>query len=370
MKIVHVYKHAAPDVYGGIEFVVDMLAQHQSANGHEVHVLGTSKNGMTGHFNHNGYKVTLLKKQITVSSTPLSLSFFWHLAKLSKHADIIHIHYPYPFADLCMLLIRSNAKVIVTYHSDIIRQYLLKIIYFPIQTLFLNKTNKIIATSPNYFATSKTLSKYQDKVDIIPLGANDIYLPSAPVFKKPMEDDYFLFVGEFRYYKGLHTLINAASHVKANIIIIGAGPLERELSEMASKAELKNVKFIGRLDDKDKHQYFQHALGVVFPSHLRSEAFGITLVEGAMHGKPLISCEIGTGTSYVNIHNETGIVCPPNNPLMLANALTKIYENPSLAKFLGKNARRRFEEHFTSYHMAKDYEIIYEQLSCYKQITS
>ena len=74
---------------------------------------------------------------------------------------------------------------------------------------------------------------------------------------------------------------------------------------------------MGYLLEDDKVALINLCYAVVFPSHLRSEAFGISLLEGAMYGKPLISSEIGTGTSHINIDGETGLVVPPNDPVAL-----------------------------------------------------
>ena len=109
MKILHVYKHAAPDVYGGIEFVIDKLAKAQIDDGHEVHVLATSK-WFEENFDYNGYKLTLTKNLFSIASTPFSLSFMWRLFKLANETNIIHIHFPYPFADICMLLAKKKMQ--------------------------------------------------------------------------------------------------------------------------------------------------------------------------------------------------------------------------------------------------------------------
>lgn len=94
----------------------------------------------------------------------------------------------------------------------------------------------------------------------------------------------------------------------------GAGPLAAELQEEAKKLNLNSVHFIGHVEEEDKHALYELCRCVVFPSHLRSEAFGVPLLEGAMHAKPLICTEIGTGTSYINLHDKTGFVVEPENP--------------------------------------------------------
>ena len=102
--------------------------------------------------------------------------------------------------------------------------------------------------------------------------------------------------------------------------------------------------------------------GFVFPSHLRSEAFGISLLEAAMHAKPLISTEIGTGTSYININNETGFTVPPENPEALQNAMQFLWDNPEKAAEMGKSARNRYKQVFTADKMAEEYAKLYKSL--------
>jgi len=171
-------------------------------------------------------------------------------------------------------------------------------------------------------------------------------------------------VGVLRYYKGLHILIDALQNTSLQCVITGAGPIETELKEQATKLGLKNVKFLGYVSDSEKVALYQLCRAVVFPSHLRSEAFGVTLIEGAMFGKPLISCEIGTGTTYVNADGETGIVVPPANTKALRGAMLKLDGDEALAESLGKAARSRYERLFTGRLMGERYAQLYKKLGC------
>jgi rhamnosyl/mannosyltransferase len=101
---------------------------------------------------------------------------------------------------------------------------------------------------------------------------------------------------------------------------------------------------------------------VVFPSHLRSEAFGMTLLEGARAGKPLICCEIGTGTTWVNQHDETGLVVPPSEPNALAQAMSQLADDDALCQRLGAGARQRWEQHFRPEVVGGAYRRLYDQL--------
>ena len=146
------------------------------------------------------------------------------------------------------------------------------------------------------------------------------------------------------------------------VVIVGGGGIEQELRLKAKELNLSNVHFVGALNDEDKTALLQLCYSVVFPSHLRSEAFGITLLEGAMFGKPLISCEIGTGTSYINIDKYTGIVVPPANTLKLREAMNELWDSPKLARLYGNNAYERFNKTFTSVEMSKQYFLLYKGL--------
>jgi len=173
---------------------------------------------------------------------------------------------------------------------------------------------------------------------------------------------FFLFVGMLRYYKGLHILLDAVAGTDLPVVIVGAGPIEQQLRKQALRLNLSNVLFLGALPEEDKAALLSLCLAVVFPSHLRSEAFGISLLEGAMFGKPMISSEIGTGTTYVNIQGETGLVVPPSDPHALQQAMTYLVEHPAEAARMGHNARQRYETLFTADIMVSEYLDLYEEM--------
>jgi rhamnosyl/mannosyltransferase len=165
-----------------------------------------------------------------------------------------------------------------------------------------------------------------------------------------------------RYYKGLHILLDAVEKLDYPVVIVGAGPIEQELKEHAARLGLKHVQFVGALDDADKVALLKLCYAVAFPSHLRSEAFGISLLEGAMFGKPMISSEIGTGTTYINIDGQTGLVVPPSDPQALGQAMRTLWDNPQLAAQMGRRAAERYQALFTSEQMAASYTALYQEL--------
>lgn len=352
---------------GGIEQVINQIAVGCAKQGLKVDVLSLTPKKVPRVIEVDGYSAHRARLDFQIASTGFSGSAFWRFYKLAKQADIIHYHYPWPFMDLVHFLTGVTKPTLVTYHSDIIRQIYLNKIYQPLMRKFLNCVDCIVATSPNYLATSKVLGNYKNKVRVIPIGI-DLSTYQKPGYEKmqfwqeKFGDKFFLFIGVIRYYKGLHILLEAAKGIDYPIVIVGAGPIENELKVKAKLLCLSNVYFIGYQSDEDKFALLTLCYAVVFPSHLRSEAFGISLLEGAMFGKPLISSEIGTGTTYINIANETGLVIPPSDANALQQAMIYLWENPNIAARMGNKARVRYYEFFTADRMVQTYIDLYKEI--------
>jgi len=165
-----------------------------------------------------------------------------------------------------------------------------------------------------------------------------------------------------RYYKGLHLLLDAVQDTDFQVVIVGIGKLRTQLENQARKLGLKNIHFMGQVSEEDKVALLQLCYAYVFPSHLRSEAFGISLLESAIFGKPMISTEIGTGTSFINMDGKTGIVVPPASPEALRKAMQDLIDNPAMANEYGKNAEKRYRQYFTGDKHAEAYLNVYRKL--------
>ena len=130
MNILHIYKDYYP-VLGGIENHVRVLAEAGAARGHDVTVLVTSHDRHTRREELNGAKLIKTSRWINISSAPISPAMFSEARKMGRAADIIHLHFPYPPGEMARLFSGSRAKTIITYHSDIVRQKLLRTVYQP-----------------------------------------------------------------------------------------------------------------------------------------------------------------------------------------------------------------------------------------------
>ena len=367
LKVLHCYKTYYPVTFGGIEQVIFQLSEAMSSEGVESTVFCVNNRVHADVKSFHNHYVYRSKKNFEIASTPFSIKAFRQFKELVKHYDVVHYHFPYPFMDMLHFASNVNKPSVVSYHSDIIKQKKLMGIYHPLMKSFLNNVDRIITASPNYLKSSEVLQEFKGKVDVIPYGIPDITkFDTDPEVDqdiiKNFPRGYFLFVGSFRYYKGLHFLLEAMNGSDIPIVLLGANGEEDNLKDYVEENRMNNIHFVGAKEDSVKYSYLAKAVGFVFPSHLRSEAFGISLVEAACFSLPLISCEIGTGTTYINISDHTGLVIEGANPEQLKKAISDIWKNTSKNEFYGNNARDRYEKLFTSKKMASEYLKVYKEV--------
>lgn len=368
MRVLHVCRTYFPDSQGGIEEVIRQTCSNTGQLGVESRVFTLSVNPNPSVLVWEGIEVHRFKRTFELASCGVSVTALTGFKSLVEWADIIHYHFPWPFADFLHFFGKVRKSSLLTYHSDVIRQKLLLRLYQPLMNAFLQSVDVVVPTSENYSATSRELGRYAEKVEMIPIGISQAGYPRVvqselDSMRAKVGDGFVLFVGVLRYYKGLHILLEALQGTSLKCVIAGSGPVEVDLKRQMSELNLEeNLTFMGQVSNEEKVQLIHLCKAVVFPSHLRSEAFGVTLVEGAMFGKPLISTELGTGTSYINQDGETGYVVPPSNVKAFREAMLKLEADDKLAKRMGDNARKRYEQLFTGERMGKLYTQLYTRL--------
>ncbi|WP_369526215.1 glycosyltransferase [Photobacterium leiognathi] len=365
MKILHIYRTCYPETKGGLEQAIRFICKGTSKLGYHNTILTLGNENKDYLF--EGYRIVVIKKDFEISSNGFSFKLIKEFIKLSKESDIIHFQYPWPTGDLLSQFLPKDKKTLVSYQSDIVKQKWLKKLYAPLEYSFLNKVDKIVASSPQYADTSKNLKKYKDKVEIIPLAIDEESYPKdvsnrIEYWRNKIGSDFYLFVGVLRYYKGLKYLLEAANINKLPVIIAGDGPERTNLEQYIKKHCLNNVKLIGFINEEDKVALHHLSKAFVFPSHLRSEAFGISLLEAQMYSRPIISADIGTGSSYVNQNNVTGITVIPEDEKALSDAMIKLNLDPKLSKKMGINGRKRFDSLFSINRYTKSYSELYKTM--------
>lgn len=370
MKILQIYKDYYPPVKGGIEKHIYYLANGLKQRGIEVEVIVSNQTQKLAIEYNNNIRIVKAPQFGRITSAPINPTFSRLLMKSANEVDILHFHLPNPTAVMAYLLSGLQKPIVVTYHSDIVRQKILKQFYAPFSRYFLKKTDAIIVTSPGYAEVSDELVRYRKKCRVIPLGipltgnnSNNAPSVSPDAIRRRLKSKLILFVGKFRYYKGIDCLITAMQDIDATLMLVGSGPLEKDLRKYVSKLGLeKKIIFQGEVPDDEISSYFKASDLVVLPSTFKSEAFGMVLLEAMSFGKAVVSTELGTGTSFVNIHNETGFVVPPGDSVALAAAINKILKDDVLRRKFGAAGKDRVGQYFEVRQMVKRVMGVYSEI--------
>ncbi|HNT74752.1 MAG TPA: glycosyltransferase [Anaerolineae bacterium] len=359
MKILHVYKDYYP-VLGGIENYMRILAEAHTAAGHEVTVAVCDPGFHTHVEELNGVKIIKSGRLATVSSMPLSLRHTLALAQTK--ADVIHVHSPYPLGEVGTWFFQRRAPIVITYHSDVVRQQGWLKLYAPLLRHVLRASDCILATSPRYIETSPWLNPLKAKCRVAPLGVDHHrFAPPRQPFDGPPT---LLFVGRLRYYKGLDTLLQALTELpEVQLNVVGTGPMQSVWQTLTSTLGLEDrVHFLGEVDDADLPQAYRRAHLFVLPANARAEAFGTVLLEAMAAGLPCVSTEVGSGTSWVVQDGVTGRVVPPKAPTVMALAIRELLADPQHLAEMGRAAHARVQAEFTQERMVERVMEIYQSV--------
>jgi len=253
--------------------------------------------------------------------------------------------------------------LVITYHSDVVRQQGWLKVYGPLLRRVLRRADRILPTSPKYLASSPWLSPVSDHCTVVPLGVDHRRFtpPQMPYSGPPV----LLFVGRLRYYKGLDTLLRAMPFlpVAVRLRVVGTGPMQDEWEALVRDLSLESrVDFAGEVPDEALPEQYRQATLFVLPANARSEAFGMVLTEAMASGLPCVTTEVGTGTSWVVQDGGTGAVVPPSSPDALADAISGLLGDPARMREMGEAARARVETELTQDLMVARVMEIYESL--------
>ncbi len=358
MRIVHVYKDYFP-VLGGIENHVRVLAESQAAAGHRVTVVVCAQGRRTWRREENGVSVVRVGRLCTLRSMPVSFSYGAELRATA--ADVVHVHSPFPLGEQAVLALPPDRPVVVTHHSDVVKQKVLLRFYAPIYRRFLRRVDRIIVTSDAYARTSPWLGSHEAKRRVVPLGIDAVVF--APEPDSSLVQTELLFAGKLRYYKGLDDLLLALREVDGvRLDVVGDGKMRGRLeAQAADQALAGRVRFLGEVPDAALPLYYRSAALFVLPANCRAEAFGTVLLEAMASGLPCLTTELGTGTSWVVQDGVTGRVIPPRQPAVLAQAIREMLADPERLRLMGEAGRCRVLEAFTTDRMLAGVEAVYQE---------
>jgi glycosyltransferase involved in cell wall biosynthesis len=356
MRVVHLFKDYFPPTTGGIEQHMQLLCAGL-ARTHDVVVLVPSKSWRGRVDTRDGVRVVRVPEFGRFAAVPFCPTMPGTLKRLAP--DLVHLHFPNPTGDLAWLLGARRVPLVISYHADVVRQRRLLPFYTPFQSRTFGGSQRIIASAEENVTTSPVLSRFKDRVTVIPYGVDASAFAlsadeqsSVAQRRRDATQPMALFVGVLRPYKGLDVLLKAMARVPAQLVVVGRGPARFELASLAARLGITNrVLFLGEVSDSER-RVLLHACDVfVLPSIDRREAFGIAQLEAMACGKPVISSDLPTGVRFVNLHQVTGLLVPPGNSEALADALHRILGDERLRTTLGNAAKRRAELEFSAERM-------------------
>ncbi len=367
MKVItHFFKTYFPDNQGGLEEAIRQIGKYSIRNGFKVRVVYVSENPQ--HITLDGIECISYKKSWGVSTMPVSNDLRKDFKRLIDETDIIQLHYPYPYTELLALFCKTRKPIIITFHGEIVnRDWLLKL-YGPFQKRIFRKASVVVPTSENLTKTTPILQLFEEKCKAINLWIDTNRFERlgdvSEEFKAEVHTfgDYALFVGVLRWYKGLDYLLDAAKKVKGNIIVVGKGPEMKHLTNRIRNEKIDNIRLLGYKPDEEVAYLFKKCSFFVLPSQTRGECFGQVLLEASYYHKPMISTELGTGTSIANKHEYTGFVVPNRNSEALADRMNQLFNDKELRKKMGDNAYEYYSSHFTEEIQGEKYISLYKSL--------
>jgi rhamnosyl/mannosyltransferase len=375
MIVLQANKAYAPTI-GGVETVVQTLAEGLSrVDGITVEVLACTERPALRSTARTvgGITVTYAANLGTIASMPISPAYAWRLSR--TRADIIHVHAPFPLTDFSLSLSpwrrRRKPVVVVTWHSDIVRQKRALALYRPLLLSFLRSVDAIVVATPLHISSSSILPAFREKCHIIPFGLDLDWAKHSAGYRDAVAaqradhaEPLILFVGRLVYYKGVEYLVEAMRRVPVGrLVIVGQGPIEAEVRERLQEYGLQErVTLLPPLPAEELRAWYHACDLLVLPSIQMSEAFGLVLLEAMACGKPVISTDLGTGISHVNKHGVTGVVVPPRDAGALASAINTLVTSPARRAELGGNGRRRAFEEFTQEAMVRRTAHLYREL--------
>ncbi len=346
-------------IKGGVEKVMFTFMQGLAARRITCDMLCASDDDDVGTTTFNRYSKLIKSKTFTKRhSTTLSLRMIYRLRLIAKNYDIIHIHHPDPMAALALFLSGYKGKVVLHWHSDILKQKILLNFYRPIQGWLIDRADLILGTTPIYVEESPFLQAVKPKVDYLPIGVRERCPDERLVERirsKYAGKKIVYSMGRLVEYKGFEYLVKAAKYLPDNYVILigGKGPERGHLQELVRKEGLEDrVEILGFIPQEVESAYYGACDVFCLSSIMKTEAYAIVQVEAMSAGKPIVATKItGSGVAWVNENGVSGLNVPPKNSKAIAEAVQKICSDEEIYNKFSLGAKDRFRRLFTKVKM-------------------
>ncbi|MBR5934041.1 MAG: glycosyltransferase [Treponema sp.] len=337
MKILQIGKFFPPYFFGGIETVSYALHEElQKVSDVTSDFLGFLPKNYKEDIKVNDH-VYLCKTDIDKFSAQLSKSFFKKYNEIKNNYDIILVNMPHPVANLAIWLSppKKNVKIVLYWHSDIVKQKKLLFFYRPFQNNLIKRSAAVFAPTSIHTSESdckKLFAKKKFNFEI-PFILN--YKTKKEKYKLTPEGKKVIFAcGRLIYYKGFEVLVEAAKYISDDAVvhISGTGPLKESLEkQIADNGLSSKVKLLGRLSFEDLQNEYKNCYLYCFPSVERGEMMGLVQYEALSYGKPIVSTLIPrSGAPTLNIEGITGFKVPVYDAKALSEKINLVLSDKRL----------------------------------------
>lgn len=213
----------------------------------------------------------------------------------------------------------------------------------------------------------------KEKIHTIPKGVNfdqfNLNISKSKVrdrFCIKNDEKLLLFVGRLVLLKKVDVLIKVTKRLlndghKVKTVIVGDGDYREKYEKLARSLKIeKNIIFVGSIPHKELYNYFAAADIVIHPS--LSEGLGVTVLEAAACGKPIVASNTALGIRDIIIHGETGFLANPKRVESFVTYTKLLLSDEDLSRRLGKGAYEHVKKNFTWPRVITDYEQLYLEL--------
>lgn len=262
--------------------------------------------------------------------------------------DLVHAHYASSFG-LLGALTKTKPYILSVWGSDVYDFPKKNVLFKKIVEYNLKIADKILSTS---HVMAEETNKYTSKrIEVTPFGIDlEMFKKKDTVYSdvftvgtvKTLEEKYGIIylLEAFAIFHNKYPLVNK------KLLIVGGGTLMDRLRQDAKRLGIdKLTDFLGKVPYRDVPKYHDEIDVCCCLSILDSESFGVSAIESSALENPVIVSDVG-GLPEVIENDVTGIVVPPKNSQMAANAIEKLYLNKELRIRMGKKGRERVKEFY------------------------
>jgi glycosyltransferase involved in cell wall biosynthesis len=317
-----------PTGYGGIEWVVSLLADGLVEAGHEVTLFASGDS-------HT--RAGLAAVHAVAPSEWIGRSF-WELR---------HVLYCYERAD-DFDVINDHSGPFAATLGEAVDTPVVHTVHGPLDGEPGELYDQVTRVAPHTSFVSLSLNQRKPRPDFnwIANCPNALDLSVYPF--RPLKGDYLLFLGRMSPDKGAHRAVAVAMEAGLPLKIAGKmrEPKEREYFQQFVEPHLgSGIEWLGEVSHGEKVELLQHARATLFPIEWE-EPFGLVMIESMACGTPVIATNQGAVPEVIE-HGRSGIVVEDYR--IMGAALAEADRLDPV------ECRRYVEERFSPMRMVRDY---------------